>query len=315
MISPAERYYQSLAQYYKNLAAIKRCRAIVHVEGKTDRPFWEPVFRRYFPNDRFHFISYSKNYNGRESSGCTQCLKFRKYLNKRFFICIDSDYRRLMEEAEVDVEHYIFQTYTYSFENHLCFAAGLDEVCEKACHLKNDVFDFDAFLRKYSSVLYELFIWHIAIQNYEMEGFSKADFIQTIDSRNIPFDIENQGQGFFSILKGIVDERLEYVRREFPGIHIDREKAHFASLGVHEENVYLYIRGHNLYNLIVALCNQVCNRLLDNEKQRLGGDTEQIIALYDNKQNVRRALNKHLPEATYLEMQRLAQDMDTFSRM
>jgi len=315
MMSSAEKYYQSLALYYKNLAAIKRCRATVHVEGKTDLPFWGSLFKRYFPKDRFYFISYSKSFRGRATSGCTQCLKYRAFLDKRFFICIDSDYRRLVQEPNIDIQHYIFQTYTYSFENHLCFADGLDAVCEEVCHLKNTVFDFRKFLRDYSSVIYELFIWQIALQNYEIEGFSKSDFINTIDSRNIPFDIEHQAQSMLDTLKEIVDERIRRLKAEFPGIHIDKEKAYFVTLGVREDNTYLYTRGHNLYHMVSALCNQVCNRLLELKKRKYKGDVPRIVELYDNKDDIHRTLKRSIPPAIYPEMKMIEQDMETFARL
>ena len=124
-----EKYYYHAAKRFMMDAQLLRCRAAIHVEDKDDIVFWSNIFKHFRPNDRFHFIAGSRNERGHETRGVTQCLKYVKYLNPKFFICIDSDYRYLLQEQGIDVKHYIFQTYTYSFENHHCYDKGLNELC------------------------------------------------------------------------------------------------------------------------------------------------------------------------------------------
>ena len=311
----SETYYQGLARYYTNLSILKRCMATVHVEGKTDRPFWEPMFRRSFPNERFYFISYSKSINGKETSGCWQCLKFRKHLNKRFFICIDSDYRLLMQEKDIDIKHLIFQTYTYSFENHLCFSATLNRVCKIVTGFENTVFDFEIFFKRFSSIIYEFFVWHLALQRRRLEGLSKSEFMQIISLRGMPFDINRQSKTLLAILNRRVIRHVRLFEANFPDMDIEREKAHFATIGLREDNAYLYIRGHNLYSLVVAIGNQVCNWILELEKIKYKGNRKRIIALYDNKKDLRYVLNSNIPKETYSEMQKISGDMEEFKSL
>ena len=162
-------YFASAARRFALDAKMFRCRAAVHVENKDDIVFWSTVLKHFRPNDRFHFIAGSRNEFGHETSGVTQCLKYFNYLSPDFFICIDSDYRYLMQEKEMDVAHFVLQTYTYSFENHHCFAEGLDEVCGRVTHIPNYIFDFRKFLKDYSRILYPLFIWHLYFINFNDE--------------------------------------------------------------------------------------------------------------------------------------------------
>ena len=138
-------HFANAARRFALDAKMFRCRAAVHVENKDDIAFWGAVLKHFRPDDKFHFISGSRNEYGRETCGVTQCLKYFDFLSPDFFICIDSDYRYLLRERKIDVKHFVLQTYTYSFENHHCFADGLDDVCSRVTHLKNTVFDFRIF--------------------------------------------------------------------------------------------------------------------------------------------------------------------------
>ena len=143
-------HFANAARRFALDAKMFRCRAAVHVENKDDIAFWGAVLKHFRPDDKFHFISGSRNEYGRETCGVTQCLKYFDFLSPDFFICIDSDYRYLLRERKIDVKHFVLQTYTYSFENHHCFADGLDDVCSRVTHLKNTVFDFRRFLSDFS---------------------------------------------------------------------------------------------------------------------------------------------------------------------
>ena len=177
MFSPPvskEKYYYHAAKRFMMDAQLLRCRAAIHVEDKDDIVFWSNIFKHFRPNDRFHFIAGSRNERGHETRGVTQCLKYVKYLNPKFFICIDSDYRYLLQEQGIDVKHYIFQTYTYSFENHHCYDKGLNELCYRITALPNNVFDFHQFLKEYSNIVYKLFLWHLYFLVADPKRFSMA---------------------------------------------------------------------------------------------------------------------------------------------
>ena len=147
----------------------------------------------------------------------TQCLKYVKYLNPKFFICIDSDYRYLLQEQGIDVKHYIFQTYTYSFENHHCYDKGLNELCYRITTLPNNVFDFHQFLKEYSNIVYKLFLWHLYFLVADPKRFSIADFNELISFQwqRRP-DIRQNGRHELNKLKGRIEQKLAQLREELP---------------------------------------------------------------------------------------------------
>ena len=143
----------SQARHYNNLPIIKRdIRSVVHLEDAEDEPFWDTILQRVRPG-KYHYVHYSKSEKGNDTTGCDQCLKFRPYLTSRFFICIDSDLRYLMGEANLDATHYVIQTYTYSWENHYCQSGALQSsITANATGLG---FDFSIFYSELSHALYE----------------------------------------------------------------------------------------------------------------------------------------------------------------
>lgn len=224
MLPNREKHYQSLANYYSNLARLKRYRAVVHLEDKTDKQFWEPLFGRYLPGEKFHFISYSKSPQGNGATGCRQCLAYRPWLNRCFVVCIDSDYRYLLQEAGIDIQHFIFQTYTYSFENHLCVPEGFNRVCKESCGIENGCFDYGTFLQKYSLLIYELFVWRIAFEAKGHDGFTENQFQQAISLLDFSPNIVMQGEDILLYVCAKVEDKLEELKRNFAEFDILKVK-------------------------------------------------------------------------------------------
>ena len=123
-------FYESAAKRFKAELRLRGGTAAVHIENKNDEVFWWKVLHDAYPQGKFRFISGSRSINGNITSGCTQCLQYRDFLDRHFWIAIDSDYRYLSEEPDIDAKHFILQTYTYSFENHFCFWKNCQRVTD-----------------------------------------------------------------------------------------------------------------------------------------------------------------------------------------
>lgn len=174
--------YKDQARDLANIPILRRdVIACVHLEDKEDIVFWDAMLQNR-RQGKYHYVTHSKSQNGKETSGSSQCLKFRPYLSKQFFICIDSDMRYLLQEPENDAAHFVCQTYTYSWENHYCEAKDLQKRFVEICPDKAGQFDFEA------------------------------------------------------------------------------ESNYFHSLNVNEQNAYLHIRGHNLFDLVAYIGDLLCNR-------------------------------------------------------
>lgn len=250
-------YYRRLSVDYKNTAKMLKCKASIHVEAAEDKLFWKQIFTNALPHDEFHFITYTRTEKGNLSTGCSTCLSYRDFLSDDFFICIDSDYRYLLQEKNIDVLHAIFQTYTYSIENHYCYSKGINNIFERL-GLKNNLFNFDAFLTAYSGILYELFLYHLYSLSRKDDIFTKNDFKAFIG-------LDKPGLSSEKLLNALqvkTDIKLKELKRIYPRQKIRETERVCNQLGMNKENTYLYFRGHNLFDrVILPLVKEVRKRL------------------------------------------------------
>lgn len=306
-----DAHFAFAAKRFAADAKMLRCRAAIHVENKADIVFWEAILKRFRPNDKFHFISGSRNEYGNETSGVTQCLKYFKFLRSDFFICIDSDYRYLLQQQGIDVEHYVLQTYTYSFENHHCFADGLNDVCERATRLKNTIFDFRRFLKDFSNSLYELFIWHLYFQHSVPVCFSQFDFASYLSlpiSKYAPL-LQDNGERALDELRHRVEWKIGFFGRKYPHANLDNVRDKMFKLGLTPDNVYLFIRGHNLYDLIFMISKDVCKTLLRQEKKNWEVTRNMISQLYRSRHSLDHHLKQNIKYGAYLPIQKIEKDV------
>lgn len=309
-----ERHFANAAKRFAMDAKMFRCRAAVHVENKDDIVFWGSVLKHFRPDDKFHFISGSRNEYGNETCGVTQCLKYFDYLGPDFFICIDSDYRYLLREKKMDVKHFVMQTYTYSFENHHCFAEGLDDVCERVTYLKNTVFDFRKFLKEYSNILYELFIWHLYFQNANPLLFSQFEFdnyITLTTSKTFPI-VRDNGARALDELQRRVECKLGHLGRKYPQADLETVKQRYRELGLTSDNVYFFIRGHNLYDMVIFICKEVCKAILRAEKRNKEVTREMINELYRKRNSLEEQLRQNIKYGAYFPIRKVETDIREF---
>ena len=304
-------HFANAARRFALDAKMFRCRAAVHVENKDDIAFWSAVLKHFRPQDKFHFIAGSRNEFGHETSGVTQCLKYFNYLSPDFFICIDSDYRYLLRERRICVKHYVVQTYTYSFENHHCYADGLDEVCCRVTHLENTLFDFRKFLREFSNILYDLFVWHLYFQNANPLLFSQYEFDSYItlpNLRSYPL-VHDNGARVLDELRKRVECKVNALGRKFPYADLEVVKKKYRKLGLHPDNVYFYIRGHNLYDLVTVVCKEVCKAILRQERRNKEVTRSMISELYRSRNNLDYQLRQNMKFGAYYPICKVEEDI------
>lgn len=249
--------YKDQARDLANIPILRRdVIACVHLEDKEDIVFWDVMLQNQHLG-KYHYVTHSKSLRGKDASGSSQCLNFRPFLSKHFFICIDSDMRYLLQEPELDAAHFVCQTYTYSWENHYCEAKALqkrfmDKCSEKACQ-----FDFEAFLSAYSSVVYKpLLLLLYCLKNHRPD-FSKKMFSACLPHQCKGNEIEDNGSPF---IERISKNFEQYLNTPFAqSIDFEAESNYYQSLDVNEQNAYLHIRGHNLFDLVAYIGNLLCH--------------------------------------------------------
>lgn len=90
-------FFKDVAKRLAASTLLYKVDSVVHVEDKDDIWFWEQLLLKYRPG-RYKFKPATMNEKGNRTAGCAQCLKYKGFLSQKFFICIDSDLRRLAGE-------------------------------------------------------------------------------------------------------------------------------------------------------------------------------------------------------------------------
>ena len=247
------RFYEIAARRFKAELKLYGATAAIHLENKNDEIFWGKVLKHTYPEGKFRFISSSRSHTGNITCGCTQCLQYLDFLDEKFWIAIDSDYRYLDEPPFMRPENYVLQTYTYSFENHFCFADNLNLALQKAAYPKSVDFDFGSFLREYSRIIYPLMVWQLYLNYIDRQAFPQSVFHRML-SVNVPMQFwKNNGEVILNVLRDRSKRFQNSMKRRYPDADYTWHEARCNELGVHRDNCYLYVRGHNLYDLIVYM--------------------------------------------------------------
>lgn len=228
--------------------------SIVHVEDKDDIWFWQQLLAKYRAG-RYKFKPATTNEKGNRNTGCTQCLKYRGFLSQKFFVCIDSDLRYLLDEA-ISAKDGILQTYTYSWENHCAFASQLQQTFDKYTH-KGKEFDFSVFLSGYSEVVYEAFLLMLYQLKNGLTEFDRDKFRTIISLQYRRGDEKNNGKQFLDRLSLDLQTATKNIK-DTCGFNMADESVYYETKGLRKENVYLYVRGHCLYNSLVSIGKKLC---------------------------------------------------------
>lgn len=294
------------AKRYKASLSASGCIAVIYLEDRDDRVFWETIFKYFRSNSSFYFVSGSRA----EGSGCRQCLKYIDFLDAQFLIAIDSDYRYLMQEKDFDAGHFILQTYTYSFENHYCYTENIQNALCQACDdLDVDsCFSFIEFLTEYSKIVYPLYLIFLYCLRMNNGLFNEDDFRRVLSiPPKMDHSIENNGKSLLNYLQREVNIKSLLLLVQCPSFKLEQESERYVSLGLKAETTYLYVRGHNLYNVIISLGKEVVKMHINEQKKLADRNKHQEIYNH-HKQFEKVLLSKLL--YTYPEILHIGSDID-----
>ena len=248
--------YQEQARYFANVPLMQSgVVASVHLEDADDKGFWNAMLQGRQPG-HYYFITHSRSPKGYETKGCEQCLKYRPYLSKRFFICIDSDMRYLLQEPDLNASNFICQTYTYSWENHYCEASALQQRFEKQCPDKAATFDFSIFLAELSKALYKPLLLLLYCLKSDKPDFNLRMFSACIPNQCKRIELADNGK---TLLERIAKNFEQHLNSQFAkSIDYNAEGSYCNVLNVNEENAYLHVRGHNVFDLVAYIGDLLC---------------------------------------------------------
>ena len=279
--------YQEQARFFANVPLMQSgVVASVHLEDVDDKMFWDGMLQSLHPG-RYYYITQSRSPKGFDTKGCEQCLKYRPYLSKHFFVCIDSDMRYLMQESGFNASDYICQTYTYSWENHYCEASALQQRFETVSPNKAATFDYQQFLTALSNVLYKPLLLLIYCLRNDKPDFNMRMFSACLPNQCRRSELADNGK---LLVERIAKNFEPHLNSPFArSIDLEAEKTYCQALGVNEQNTYLHVRGHNIFDLVTYIGDLLC--------RGTSASFRNDILLYD------------LPSLDYWEIKTVASDI------
>ena len=270
---------------------------VVYVESYSDIFFWRSVLDDFKRDDLdFEVMLPSRNDLSR---GKKQAMmnSLGKNLGKYMIACVDADYDYMLQGAspfsrEMLNNPFVIHTYAYSIENYQCYAPSLHEVCVMSTLNDHQIFDFEEYLKLYSNIVYELFVWSVWLyrkQLYkEMPLNTFLNFV-SVEKLNImnPVDaLEN--------LRHKVNRKVAWMQQNYQEAKgkLTPLKEELEQLGVTKDNTYMFIQGHHVMdNVVMAAMDPVCTMLRrerEKEIKHLGKGhqqhTDNELASYNHSQ-------------------------------
>ena len=230
-------------------------RVMVEVEDDIDREFWRDLLKPLCPEKDLHFNCFQTIVKGKEiveARGKARIIGLSSSLNENHIGCVDSDYDWLLSEQTQDGKtigsnKYLLQTYVYSIENLMCQADTLADFCSDNTE-ETVEFGFSVYMTRLSKMVYPLLVWSVYLYGKGNTAFPPTAWRKVLV--NAEKDVE--------LSLAIVKSRVQTITEELDGSYVteaaDRDKMKLVlkdEKEVTEDNAYLYVRGHDLFDHLV----------------------------------------------------------------
>lgn len=297
-------------------------RIVVYVESYEDIVFWSQLLQSLESDQvRFEVMLPSQ-----ETLGKGKKVALANDLGERLgnclIACVDADYDFLMQGAtptsEIVCRHpYVFHTYVYAIENFHCYAPSLHHVCVAATMTDRRIFDFERFLHDYSVLIFPLFVWSIWAYRYGYHtAFSMSDFLRVIAPSQVSVD---HADIILQNVRRRVNRQIARLQHKYPEAKSSYAplREELQRLGVTPETTYLYLRGHDLEEVIVTpfltkIC-EILRRSQEREIRRLAQHDTQLrneLAGYQRSlQPVEQVLRHHMGFVQCPQYRRIQEDI------
>lgn len=303
-----------------------RRRIVVYVESYDDVFFWRSVLGRY-EDDKLTFDIMLPSRNQHLDRGKKAAISnMLKGVGRDMIACVDADYDYILQGStemsrQMLENPYIFHTYAYAIENFQCYAKGLHETCVMVTLNDHRIFNFERFLQSYSQTIWPLFVWHVVFlqrrkmtMHFDMCEFNKVVVLPSVRIQNPQWAIE--------YLSKKVRAKMFQLERRFPKLKdaLPETERMLRDLGINDDNTYLYIQGHHLFDLVVSPVVQTVCDILRNEQENDIRDravhSEQArteIACYENSLGkVKMMMKKNTYYQFSPEFQKILADVEKY---
>jgi Protein of unknown function (DUF4435) len=245
----------------------------VRIENLKDRFFWESVLTTIFPTKTLIFYELFPN-DEIVAKGKTDMKKYIDFADKDLIFCIDADYDYLLDNTDFIGKSFVFHTYVYAIENIYSYAEGLEETLKKAVNTEGPNFDFNDFFKKYSTITYNWLCYSLYSEKIKdgllsrencgkLAGFVRFNNIEN-DLAELKIRLEKESAVFEQQYDSLTDFKSFKIR--------------LSELGLTQNNAYLFLRGHDLFEgVTIKLLKFLGYNLLQNrytELKQLGRENE-----------------------------------------
>ena len=298
----AKRLQEHLNSTYIELASKLRPRntarkIVAYVESYDDVFFWRSVLQD-FETDNIKFeVMLPSRFSLCKGKKAALMNKLGPRLGDYMIACVDADMDYLLQRHTPSSQRmldnpYVIHTYAYAIESYQCYAPSLHNVCVMATLNDRNIFNFEEYLRQYSEIIYELFVWmvwlhrHGRFNDMPLNNFNNIAAVEQLNVQNPAEALER--------VRRSVNRKVAWLQqhvKEAKG-KLTPLKAELAQLGVHPENTYMFIQGHHLMeNVVAAAIEPVCTILRRQRekdiKQLASGNQQQLnneLASYSHSQ-------------------------------
>ncbi len=289
-----DKHYVDAAMLFADSSMRGKKRVMVYVEGYDDIAFWRGVLSAYETESLIFEINVPTRRD--LAKGKRVLLSMVDNMGDSLIACMDSDFDYLFQgytqqSKQVLSSPYIIHTYTYSIENHLCYAPSLKNLSVKCSKNDMNLFDFGLFFEEYSKAIYPLFLWYgYSARETKTHILVMADFKATI--RLAFLDLPDNGSATIDWLRANVAQKIKYLEATYPS-HVSGVE-HFEKmitpLGVTPKNCYQYMHGHTLFDATSTVLQAVVELLRGVKLSTIKSSSRKGVSLDNEISNYKNSL-------------------------
>ena len=232
-------------------------RVTVEVEDTIDRDFWSDLLGELCPEKEFHFdpkhtILNEDGSTERTGKGKSKIIKASADFNAWHIGCVDSDYDWILSDYTeagkiISSNKYLLQTYAYSIDNLMCLSCTLGDFCSDNTEETPD-FNFDDYLTRLSKAVYPLLVWSTYLCSKGNLDFTPTSW------REVLVNTEKDPEASLGQIEAKAKAKIEELNKKFANEISDKEEFEFQTVcikSVTDDETYLYVRGHELFDQIL----------------------------------------------------------------
>jgi hypothetical protein len=273
-------------------------RVTVEVEDTIDKAFWSDLLGELCPEKEFHFDPYHTILNEDGSSvltgkGKSQIMNASADFNAWHIGCVDSDYDWILSDhteagKAISGSKYLLQTYAYSIENLMCLSSTLGDFCSENTEETSE-FDFVDYFTRLSKAIYPLLVWSTYL-------YSKGNHVFTPTAwREVMVNTEKDAEVSLATIEAKARTKIEEFDKNYAGEIADKKNFELSCIcqkDITEDDAYLYVRGHDLFDqilnsLLVPIMINLRNQHRESIKNSDLGQEACKVALCEYQKNVK----------------------------